>query len=98
MVQQHFDPCYRHAGGYPRRKDSYPKLSPETQLREWFKKTSANSVFMRTKKLKTHLQLRQKVALGLGLSSSNVTIEQREDSVVLLSTKRDSPLAELSTN
>ncbi len=97
MVHQHFDPFYRHPCGYPRRKESYPQLSPETQLKHWFEKVAANTQFMRTVKSQTHLQLKKKVALSFGLSSANVTIEQRENAVVLLSSERDSPLAELST-
>ena len=52
---------------------------------------------MRDSKHQTHMNLRKGIAATLGLKSARVTIEQRENSVVLLSTERDSPLSELST-
>lgn len=82
----------------PKPKRAYPTLPPEVRLERWFKKSSKNSAFMREQKTQTKMTLKKKVALGIGLKSPYVIIEQRESTVVLLSPERDSPLAELSTS
>jgi len=80
----------------PEPSREYPTLPPEERLRRWFEKTAQRSAFMRNSKQQTHMTLRKGIAVTLGLASASVTIEQRGNTVVLLSSERDSPLAELS--
>ena len=81
----------------PEPRRDYPTPPIEQRLKWWFEKASKHSAFMRDSKHQTHMNLRKGIAATLGLKSARVTIEQRENSVVLLSTERASPLAELST-
>ncbi|MDA1292674.1 MAG: hypothetical protein O3A81_02750 [bacterium] len=81
----------------PEPRPEYPALPIEVRLKRWFEKSAKRSAFMRDSKTQTHMTLRKGIATTIGLKSARVTIEQRGNTVVLLSSERDSPLAELST-